>query len=380
METIKGEKMSNLELLKAELLRQKTALENIGVTVNVANNNPSPSEITTAIKSITKPNYTQITTTAEDVRADKTFVDSNGLIKQGTMAINKYETYFTNYMNGVNLAPLCFPPGVTHLRSYSFNEQNFKNPALIGEVVIPGTIKSMGKYCFYYCRNLTKLTFEEGFQSFEDLSIVQCNSLQEVVLPHSVITLGSAFLNGCKVKVLDLSNTSVTQITYCPISGSTVLEEVYLPKGLTLLNALVNSTTSPLYRVQFYNKIAPNITNATKYHMSSAPICYYIVPAESIESYLNNRLILANLVGVRGFIDVNAGDVFPVLNPKYSYTWYPSFDDMKNETNSFSIKNEDGSIKTCSTTGTYYVDFENIEEETTDDNSTDSGTETDTNS
>lgn len=44
--------MDNLEILKQELLAQKAAIESKGGTVVVAENNPSPSEITAGINTI----------------------------------------------------------------------------------------------------------------------------------------------------------------------------------------------------------------------------------------------------------------------------------------------------------------------------------------
>ena len=79
--------MENLEVLKLELLSQKTEIENKGGVVNVANNNPSPSEITAGIKTIVMPDFSSANATVEDVIDGKTFYAGNSEIKVGTKVV-----------------------------------------------------------------------------------------------------------------------------------------------------------------------------------------------------------------------------------------------------------------------------------------------------
>lgn len=79
--------MENLEILKLELLSQRTEIENKGGVVNVANTNPSPSEITAGIKTIAVPDFTSATATVEDVVDGKTFYAGNGNMKVGIKVV-----------------------------------------------------------------------------------------------------------------------------------------------------------------------------------------------------------------------------------------------------------------------------------------------------
>lgn len=79
--------MENLEILKLELLSQKTEIENKGGVVHIANTNPSPSEITAGIKTISVPDFTSANATVEDVVSGKTFYAGNSSIKVGTKVV-----------------------------------------------------------------------------------------------------------------------------------------------------------------------------------------------------------------------------------------------------------------------------------------------------
>lgn len=79
--------MESLEILKQELITQKAEIEQKGGTVIVGSLNPSPSEITAGIKTITVPDLTAATATAQDVAEGKTFYSGNNTIKVGTQII-----------------------------------------------------------------------------------------------------------------------------------------------------------------------------------------------------------------------------------------------------------------------------------------------------
>lgn len=79
--------MESLEILKQELITQKAEIEQKGGTVSVASLNPSPSEITAGIKTISVPDLTSATATSEDVAEGKTFYSGDNTIKMGTQIV-----------------------------------------------------------------------------------------------------------------------------------------------------------------------------------------------------------------------------------------------------------------------------------------------------
>ncbi|MBQ3502885.1 MAG: hypothetical protein IJA72_04410 [Clostridia bacterium] len=78
--------MDSLNLLKQELINQKTLLDQKGFPVTTANTNPSPSEITSAIESI-NVNFALADASPQDVALGKTFYAQTGDLKTGTLDV-----------------------------------------------------------------------------------------------------------------------------------------------------------------------------------------------------------------------------------------------------------------------------------------------------
>lgn len=84
--------MERIEELKQELLKQKKAIEDRKGKVNVANINPSPSEITAGIETIIASDidFGSVTALPEDVKQGKKFVDATGKVIDGTFKDDLY--------------------------------------------------------------------------------------------------------------------------------------------------------------------------------------------------------------------------------------------------------------------------------------------------
>ncbi len=76
--------LDSLEKLKAELIKQKSAIISKGGKVVCAHSNPSPSEITAAINTIEHADLSKSTATPEDVKQGKTFYSQDQTLKVGT--------------------------------------------------------------------------------------------------------------------------------------------------------------------------------------------------------------------------------------------------------------------------------------------------------
>ena len=81
--------MNNLESLKQELLLQKSVIESMGGVVNVANRNPSPSEITRGISSISVPDFSGADATEQDVLLGKKFYAGSNELKTGKFSLDE---------------------------------------------------------------------------------------------------------------------------------------------------------------------------------------------------------------------------------------------------------------------------------------------------
>ena len=78
---------------------------------------------------------------------------------------------------------IVIPEGVTRISSSAFDKVD------ITSVVIPGTVKVIGSYCFYKCNKLKKVVMKEGVTEIKRCAFEECTALAEVILPDSVTTI-----------------------------------------------------------------------------------------------------------------------------------------------------------------------------------------------
>ena len=106
----------------------------------------------------------------------------------------------------------------------------FKNCTGLTEVYIPKGIVD-GVDAFEYCKNITKVTFEDGMTKIPNYIMEDCTGLKEIIIPDSVTMIGEcAFKNCTGLTEITIPN-SVTTIRNA-FKNCTGLTEVYIPKGI----------------------------------------------------------------------------------------------------------------------------------------------------
>jgi len=174
--------MENLEILKLELLSQKTEIENKGGVVNVANSNPSPGEITAGIKTISVPDFTSANATVEDVVSGKTFYAGNTTIKVGTKVVPDL-TIATALEDDV-LEGKTFYAGNQELKVGTFVDNSeiyqklFLSNNEINEQIyftIPEGYKILKTHVLYCCdKKNMEITFNQEFEEVGDYAFYNC--------------------------------------------------------------------------------------------------------------------------------------------------------------------------------------------------------------
>ena len=88
-------------------------------------------------------------------RGNQTIVTFEELVYfTGLTAINDYAFYQSGIQN------VAFPPSVTEIGEYAFSQSSIS-----GELSIPGTVKCINDYAFYFCMQLTDVVLEEGVET-----------------------------------------------------------------------------------------------------------------------------------------------------------------------------------------------------------------------
>ena len=240
--------MESYELLKQEIQNQKTAIENKGGVVNVANLNPSPAEITAGINSIEFPDFSSATATEDDVFVGKTFYAGDNGLKTGK---NKFTNDYIEAMllnkQLSNTIDYKLPDGTTTLRNYTF----FGNPNDVN-FTFNEDIETISIHAF----NGANFNFT-NFNSLRNLKVLdqycfannQLRNIDLSNLPSCIETFGlgvfrnSVYANAQIRFPANLSSVAA-QTFYC--------EERAYPKDIDFSNYhLTTLTSNMLYNLMF---------------------------------------------------------------------------------------------------------------------------------
>lgn len=167
-----------------------------------------------------------------------------------------------------SLSAIALPETVTTLGGNSFNACN-----RLTEVTLPKSFTKLkrdiyGTSPFAACKNLTKVTFQEGAVTVPDFILNNVASVKEVVIPSSVTSIGdNAFKNITKnITIYGYTNS-------CAETYATKQEIKFVSTGVAEPSTTVPATTAPA-------SIAPAPTASTP--ASTAPAPTASAPVETV--------------------------------------------------------------------------------------------------
>ena len=171
----------------------------------------------------------------------------------------------------------------------------------ITSLVVPGTVKRIGRNAFINCP-ITELTLEEGVQLIDGGAFASCVKLDTLTLPSSITTINAGFM-GCKgLKTVyikgatdigslsfyyctDLEHVTlgkdVRKITYNAFANCPKITDVIIEDGDTQLacdsESFGNSPISNLYIGRDITCALPSIYRNTLEHVTLGPKMTFIV-------------------------------------------------------------------------------------------------------
>lgn len=157
--------------------------------------------------------------------------------KYGTM----YEAY--NYASqGLfadavksGLKVVFIPEGTEIIPDNYFHDPYDSGRYSLEKVVLPDSILSIGNMAFRNCRKLTEINLPNGLVAIGDSAFSDCSSLVSITLPDSVLSIGnSAFADCTSLRTVKLS-AALQTIDNSAFSGCASMTSVSLPSHLILL-------------------------------------------------------------------------------------------------------------------------------------------------
>lgn len=107
-------------------------------------------------------------------------IKGKGWMKDYCAAVNSYAPW---YKYRKKIKKIVIKKGVKNIGCEAFSETKAKS------VKIPGTVKRIGEYAFYRCRNLKKIVIPEGVGTIEGYVFYSCRKLKQITLPKSLYEL-----------------------------------------------------------------------------------------------------------------------------------------------------------------------------------------------
>jgi len=144
------------------------------------------------------------------------------------------------------LKEITLPEGMTTVPKQAFREMTS-----LETVVLPDSIKTIGDYALYGCTGLKNITFSKNLETISSNAFYDCKSLTTINSPDSLKTIDySAFYNCSGLTSVTFSK-GLTTIGDSAFSNCSGLTSVEIPSSITTINSSVFSGCSGLTSVTF---------------------------------------------------------------------------------------------------------------------------------
>ncbi|MBR1475791.1 MAG: leucine-rich repeat protein [Muribaculaceae bacterium] len=116
---------------------------------------------------------------------------------------------------------------ITAVENYAFSGMMSSSYPPLKEVVIPGTVISIGKWAFSNLLYLKSVTLGENVEQIGDGAFCECNSLESIVLPDKLSDLGGFMFQSCSNLKSVTIGKNVQSIGSNAFIGCSKLENIY---------------------------------------------------------------------------------------------------------------------------------------------------------
>lgn len=103
------------------------------------------------------------------------------------------------------------------------------------EVVIPGTVTTIGDSAFAGCDQLKKITIPESVTFIADWAFNGCSSLTDIIIPRNITSIGKCTFNGCAALTAIKIPEGVTLIDDSAFANCKELKNVTIPDSVTMI-------------------------------------------------------------------------------------------------------------------------------------------------
>ncbi len=126
------------------------------------------------------------------------------------------------------IGSMIIPDGVTSIGDYAF-----RGCSGLTSITIPDGVTSIGDGAFCGCSGLTSITIPDGVTSIGDIeTFSDCSGLMSIIIPEGVTNIGHYAFGGCSSLTNIVIPESVTYIEHYAFAGCSSLTSIIIPKGV----------------------------------------------------------------------------------------------------------------------------------------------------
>lgn len=172
---------------------------------------------------------------AADISTDTTSGVSNSLKTDGgTLIYTLSDGQISISSFSGELTDILIPSTIDNYPVTSIEDYAFANSSL-SSIIVPDSVKSIGKGAFYLCEKLEKVDFGANIQSLGDYLFYYCSSLKQFTIPDSLSTIPSYFFYACfSLESVSIPDT-ITQISDYAFYACKKLPTINFPKNLKII-------------------------------------------------------------------------------------------------------------------------------------------------
>lgn len=134
------------------------------------------------------------------------------------------------------------------------NFGTFRNKSSLEDIVIGGSVTSIGDMAFYGCSALSSITLTEGIETIGEWAFTSCSSLRKLEIPSSINYIGNgAFSNSGLSKIIIEDSTDTLEFGYQVFYG-TKISTLYVGRNFSFSTSF-NSKDVPFNNQKFLKNL-----------------------------------------------------------------------------------------------------------------------------